>query len=718
MEFPLFLLYSFRIMADIVVHAGNPMLPGATVQDGGVNFSVYSKNAERVVIYFFEKDDSSKPYAFYEMDPSENRTGDIWHCFVEGLSEGALYLYRTDGPYNPPEGHRFNFAKYLLDPYAKAFTKGSVFRSYNKQRSQGLAGVQNGELQDLSDFPKCVVVDDRSFDWEGDRPLNYPLSETVIYEVHVKGFTASETSGVSKEEGQGTYKGFQKKIDYLKKLGVTSVELLPMFEFDENENGNINPRTGKNLVNYWGYSTMGFWAPKTSYAYDQTPGGAVREFKELVKALHKAGIEVILDVVFNHTAEGNEHGYTFSFRGFENSVYYSLPENEKQYYMNYSGCGNTVNCNHPVVRRFIIECLRYWVMEMHVDGFRFDLGSILTREANGHIPANPPLTNEISEDPVLSRTKIIAEPWDAAGCYQVGCFPGGRWSEWNGKYRDDIRRFIRGDEFTSTMAATRVAGSSDLYKAGGKSPLASINFITAHDGFTLNDLVSYNYKHNEENGEENRDGSDDNVSWNHGYEGPSENPKIESLRLKKIKNFMVYLMTSQGVPMMLGGDEMRRTQNGNNNAYCQDSELSWFDWTLAEKNAGLVRFVSNLIALRKNNPCFRRESFFQENYGKSEVPEISWYDRNGKNPEWDKLDRFLSYRLSSETGDFYIATNMDIYDLTITLPALPAGKAWHRVSDTSFESPEDICEPGKEELLMEQKRYVLFSGSSVILAAK
>ncbi|MCF0242958.1 MAG: glycogen debranching protein GlgX [Treponema sp.] len=705
-------------MSKLVVKNGFPLNSGATVMNGGVNFCVYSRNATRVVIYFFNSESDALPSESYEFNPNINKTGDIWHCFVEGKGAGTLYLYRVDGPYNPPKGHRFNFLKYLLDPFAKSLTKGSVFRSYNTQREKGLAGVHNGELFDLSDFPKCVVVDDASFDWEGDKPLNYPLSETVIYETHVKGFTASETSGISIEEGRGTYKGFEKKIDYLKSLGVTSVELLPLFEFDENENGNVNPRTGEKLVNYWGYSTMCFFAPKTSYAFDKTPGGPVREFKTMVKALHKAGIEVILDVVFNHTAEGNEHGYTFGFRGFENSIFYSLPENEKQYYMNYSGCGNTVNCNHPVVRRFIIECLRYWVMEMHVDGFRFDLASILTREANGHIPSNPPLTNEISEDPVLRQTKIIAEPWDCGGAYQVGCFPGGRWSEWNGKFRDDIRRFIRGDDFVSTQAATRVAGSSDLYSAGNRSPLASVNFITAHDGFTLNDLVCYNYKHNEENGEENRDGSDDNLSWNNGFEGDSVNPKIESIRLKKIKNFLLYLLTSQGVPMLLGGDEMRRTQKGNNNSYCHDSELNWFDWILAERNSGLVRFTKELIALRKNNTCFHRKDFFPDTFEKGEKVEIIWYDRNGKNPDWNKMNRFLSYKLSDEEKDFYIATNMDIYDLTISLPTLPAEKNWYRVADTSFESPADFCEDGKEELLMDQKRYVLVSGSSTILVGK
>lgn len=710
-------------MLNFKVQNGMPIGFGAILQPNGVNFSIYSKDAEEVNLVLFESENAKEPSAVINFDPVKNKTGNIWHIFIEGLKAGTLYLYKVDGPYNPPQGLRFNKNKYLFDPYAKAFTSGSVFKAYNKLHKQGFSKNAGGEIFDLSDFPKCVVIDD-DFDWEGDRPLNYPLEKSVIYETHIKGFTASKTSGLA-EQFAGTYKGFSQKIDYLKNLGITAVEFLPMFEFDENENGNINPKTGEQLVNYWGYSTIGFFAPKTSYSSDKTPGGAVHEFKQLVKELHKAGIEVILDVVYNHTAEGNEHGYTFEFRGLQNDVYYSLPQNDKNYYMNFSGCGNSLNCNHPVASQMILDSLHYWVVNMHIDGFRFDLASILTRMSNGSvIPAEwPSITSAINSDPILANTKIIAEPWDCAGLYQLGGFPAGensRWSEWNGRFRDDIRRFNRGDENVATAAATRIAGSSDCYNHSGRKPMASINFITAHDGFTLNDLVSYNYKHNDENGEQNRDGSDDNISYNHGFEGECTNPKIENIRKKKIKNFFVHLMTAQGVPMMLGGDEMRRTQNGNNNAYCQDNEISWFNWDLAVKNQGFVRFTSKMIELRKNHPIFRRNSFFAENSDNSNVPEISWYDPFGKVPDWSKTGRFLAYKLDGQNqdNDFYVATNLDLYDMTITLPALTGEKKWYRVADTSFDSPEDILESGQEELLPAQRRYVLVSGSSVVLMSK
>ncbi|MBO4532769.1 MAG: glycogen debranching protein GlgX [Treponema sp.] len=714
-------------MPEVITNAGTPLALGATITANGVNFSIYSRDASAVSLCLFDDDMAKQPYAVIALDPAINRTGDIWHIELCGAKVGTLYLYKVDGPYEPTRGLRFNPNKYLFDPYAKAFTIGSVFRSYNAQHRQGFAANEGGELKDLSDFPKCVVVDD-SFDWEGDKPLNYPLEKTVIYETHLKGFTASTTSDVAPEIA-GTYKGFTQKLDYLRELGVTSVELLPIFEFDENENANSNPKTGCALVNYWGYSTIGFFAPKTSYAADRSPGGPVREFKQMVKELHKAGIEVILDVVYNHTAEGNERGYAFEFRGLQNDVYYSLPQNDKQYYMNFSGCGNSVNCNHPVTAQFIIDSLRYWVMEMHVDGFRFDLASILTRAPNGApIPYDmPSVTAAISQDPVLAKTKIIAEPWDCAGFYQLGGFPGGslpgenRWSEWNGRFRDDIRRFIRGDDDATTAAATRIAGSSDCYNHSGRAPTASINFITAHDGFTLNDLVTYNHKHNEENGEENRDGSDDNLSYNHGYEGECTNPKIQAQRIRKIKNYLIYLFVSQGVPMLLGGDEMRRTQGGNNNAYCQDNEISWIDWTLAKKNEGLVRFTKNLIAYRKAHNVFSRTKFFTDCYDKNTVPEIAWYDINAKNPDWAKQKRFLAFKLNgagSGDTDFYIATNTDIYDLTITLPALADGRKWYLVADTSLASPEDIAQPGTEELLREQRRYVLLSGATVMLIGK
>lgn len=698
---------------------GSPRNLGAVTCGDGVNFAVFSKNAERVVLDLFDTPQDKQPSFSFEFDPVKNRTGSIWHVFVKGLSAGALYLYRVDGPYNPPQGHRFNFNKFLFDPYAKSFTSGSVFRSYNKQRALGLAGVENGRLSDLSDFPKCVVVDDSDFDWQGDKPLNYPLYKSVIYETHLKGYTASPTSGVQKP---GTYKGFIEKIPYLKNLGITAVEFMPIFEFDEDENNNINPKTGEKLSNYWGYSSVGFFAPKTTYSSDRTPGGPVREFKELVREMHKAGLEVILDVVYNHTAEGNEQGYTFSFRGFENSVYYILPPGEKQYYMNFSGCGNTMNANHPVVTQFIIDSLRYWVMEMHVDGFRFDLASALCRDSAGALQMQAFLVNAIAEDPVLSNTKLIAEPWDCGGGYLVGGFPGGRWSEWNDRYRNDIRRFIRGDEGVVTAAATRIAGSSDLYNHDGRLTTASVNFITAHDGFTLNDLVSFNGKHNDENGENNRDGTDDNNCYNHGFEGISVNPKIEKLRLKKIKNYILCLMLSQGVPMMIAGDEFRRTQNGNNNAYCQDNEVSWINWNLAEKNEELVAFTRRIIQLRKNHQVFHRETFFS-----TKTPEIEWFDFTGKNPDWSNPSRFLAFMLDGSMcmnddgkydSDFYVAGNTDIYDVTITLPSPHKGKKWYLAADTSIEGNDCIAEPGKEECIAEQKRYILPAGSFVVLMSK
>ncbi len=701
------------------ISEGRPEVLGATPSGNGVNFALYSKNAERVVLDLFDAPDAKQPSFSIDFDPVKNKTGGVWHIFVEGLSAGTLYLFRVDGPYNPPKGHRFNFNKYLFDPYAKAFSQGSVFQSYNRQRELGLAGLENGKLSDLSNFPKCVVVDDSDFDWQGDKPLNYPLSETVIYEAHLKGYTASRTSDVS---APGTYKGFVEKIPYLKKLGITSVELMPVFEFDEHETGAINPKTGETLSNYWGYSTIGFFAPKTTYAFDRTPGASVREFKTLVRELHKAGIEVILDVVFNHTAEGNEHGYTFCFRGLENSAYYMLPENEKQYYQNFSGCGNTVNAAHPVTTKFILDSLRYWVGEMHVDGFRFDLAAALCRDQNSYLQSFPFLTNAISDDSILCHSKIIAEPWDCGGGYLVGGFPGGRWSEWNDRYRNDIRRFIRGDEGVATAAATRLAGSSDLYNHSGRNPDASINFVSCHDGFPMNDIVSYNGKHNDENGEDNRDGSDDNNCYNHGYEGVTVNPKIEALRLKKLKNFMVCLMVSQGVPMFAAGDEFRRTQMGNNNAYCQDNEISWVNWNLEKRNQELFNFTRKAIQLRKLHPVFRRKKFFS-----GSKAEIEWYDVDGKNPDWSNMKRFLGFKLVGSSvfdengkpdNDFYVAGNTDIYDVTITLPTLSKGKRWYYVADTSVDGEEGFVEPGTETLLQEQQRYVLPTASFVILIAK
>ena len=525
---------------------------------------------------------------------------------------------------------------------------------------------------DIENHPKCVVIDDE-FDWQGDRPLNYPLRFSVLYETHVRGFTKHESSGV---EHPGTYRGLIEKIPYLKELGITSVELLPVHEFNERELPRSNPRTGEELRNYWGYSTVSFFAPKGSYAADRSPGGAVREFKEMVRALHKAGLEVILDIVFNHTAEGNEKGPTLSFRGIDNTIYYILDDN-KRYYKNYSGCGNTLNCNHPVVRSFIIDCLRYWVVEMHVDGFRFDLGSILGRDQQGNLMENPPMLERIAEDPVLRNTKIIAEAWDAGGAYQVGWFPGGRWAEWNDRYRDDLRKFWKGEPHEIRHFATRLSGSSDLYLRDGRKPFHSINFITSHDGFTLNDLVSYEQKHNDENGEENRDGHGVNLAWNCGFEGHTVNPVIEALREKQIRNFFASLLLSLGTPMLLGGDEFRRTQNGNNNAYCQDNEVSWFNWALLEKNKALLRFVKHMIAFRLRHPAFQRPEFYTGKDGNyNAIPDITWFNYKGGNPDWNAEGHSLAFRLDGskadtwadrDDNDFFIMVNAGPKPLLFTL---------------------------------------------------
>lgn len=702
---------------------GKPFPLGAEPCNEGVNFSVFSRNAEKVILNLYKDSKDTEPYAAVELEPETNRTGDIWHVFVPGLKPGALYLYQADGPFNPSEGHRFNVNQLLLDPYSKAVTEESIF--YNlppdyKTPSDKME-LKLSRDRHLRLFPKSVVVDD-SFDWEGDVCINRPLKDSVIYETHVKGYTANKNSGCN--EG-GTYKSFIQKIPYLKELGITSVEFLPLFGFDQFENTNINPRTGERMVNYWGYSTISFFAPKTDYAADKTPGACVLEFKTLVKELHKAGIEVILDVVFNHTAEGNEHGVTINFRGLDNSVYYSLVDSHKEYYMNYSGCGNTFNCNHPVVQQFIIDSLRYWVMNYHIDGFRFDLAPILGRYTNGEMLIANSVLNQIAEDPILYNTKMIAEPWDAGGGYELGHFPY-RWAEWNDRYRDDIRKFWRGDEFCSTQAATRISGSSDIFAGSGRKPYNSINFISCHDGFTMNDVVSYNGKHNEQNGEENRDGTDSNVSYNHGYEGPTANPSIEKLRTKQIKNFILTTMISQGVPMILAGDEFRRTQGGNNNAYCQDNEISWVDWNLAEKNESLISFTKRAIGLRKAHSVFRRAEFFGGDKAGLQ-PDIQWYSAEGSNPAWESLNRFLAFKLNgadcknddgNSDADFFVAANSDFHDIMVMLPLLKNGKRWYRLADTSIVTDDSICLPGFEEELPGQSRYVVPSSSLVILMAK
>ncbi|MCR5605619.1 MAG: glycogen debranching protein GlgX [Treponema sp.] len=715
----------FRIMT------GKCLPMGASVTPEGVNFSLFSRNGTRVILELYENENDSKPAVMYELSPENNKTGDIWHIFVEGLKAGALYMYRVYGPFEPSKGHRFDGKQVLFDPYAKAMTAVPVFKNLPKGYTviRDKMDIDLEKEHSLSVFPKCVVVDDKSYDWEGDKPLGIPLCKSIIYETHLKGFTASPSSEV---EHSGTYKGLIEKLPYIKDLGVTSVELLPIFEFDETENSNTNPRTGEKLKNFWGYNTISFFAPKASYAFDKRPGACVNEFKDLVKAFHKEGIEIILDVVFNHTAEGNENGVMLNFRGLDNSIFYHLVNDHREYYLNFSGCGNALNCNNPVVVEFVIECLRYWVLEMHIDGFRFDLASVLGRGQNGEILQKAPLLDSIAQDPVLHNTKVIAEPWDAAGAYQVGSFFGDRWCEWNDRYRDDIRRFWRGDDYVATQAATRISGSSDLYASSGRRPFNSINFVTCHDGFTLNDVVSYDNKHNEQNGENNRDGSDNNNSYNNGYEGVSANPVIERNRFKQVRNFILTLFISQGTPMLLAGDEFRRTQFGNNNAYCQDNEISWLDWALENKNKNLVEFTKRAIALRKKHPVFRRSDFFRGFRGEgNKSADICWYTKDGTMPDWSKVSHFLAFRLNGECAedfgypadnDFYVMANTSVRDEVAILPVAPTGTKWYRVADTSIDSSvtgcDAICLEGSEEYLNAQKRYVVPSLSLVILMAK
>jgi isoamylase len=709
------------------ISTGKAIPMGATVTNDGINFAVFSRHATLVTLILFESPAEDSPHIEIPLNRAGSKTGDVWHCFVKGAKAGLCYLYRVDGPYKPERGLRFNRHKAIIDPYAKALTSLDKwelsdcvgFDPASPQGDLSFSGEDN-----LHNHPRCIVIDDNDFDWQGDAPLNYPLRFSVLYETHVKGLTAHPHSGV---KHPGTYLGVIEKIPYFKELGITSLEFLPIQEFNEHEYPRRNPHTGDLLTNYWGYSTVAFFAPKESYAADRSPGGQVRDFKLMVRELHKAGIEVILDIVFNHTAEGSELGPTFSFRGLDNPIYYILNDN-KRFYQNYSGCGNTVNCNNPIVRAFIMECLQYWVVEMHVDGFRFDLGSILGRDQNGKLMESPPTLERIAEDAVLSSTKIIAEAWDAGGAYQVGWFPGGRWAEWNDRFRDEVRKYWRSDPEETRHLATRLSGSSDLYLRDGRKPFHSINFLTSHDGFTLNDLVSYNDKHNEDNGEENRDGGDHNYSYNYGSEGLTLDPILEQVREQQLKNFFTTLLVSLGTPMILGGDEIGRTQKGNNNAYCQDNEISWYDWSLLEKNKGLFRFVKEMIAFRLRHPCFMRPEFYTGREGSyNAIPDISWYDEKGGAPNWDKLGYPLALLINGrhaevtrdrDNNDFYIMFNASLDHVVFSIPAANDRRQWFRVVDTTFLSPHDILSEGSEEPLALPNKYRVKSRSVVILISK
>ncbi|MBD2101930.1 glycogen debranching protein GlgX [Leptolyngbya sp. FACHB-261] len=661
----------------VKVLPGQPFPLGATVAAGGVNFSIFS-NCTGLELLLFDQPDSPRPSQTIQFDPRKNRTFYYWHVFVPGIGAGQTYAYRAYGAYAPERGLRFDPSKALLDPYARV-----IVNSENYDRESAKVLGKDNCAQAL----RAVVADPHTYDWEGDQPLQTPLARTVIYELHVDAFTRHPNSGVTPEK-RGTYAGLIEKIPYLQQLGVTAVELLPIHEFDEQD-------APPGLKNYWGYSTIGFFAPHQGYSSRPEPMGAMDEFRDLVKALHRAGIEVILDVVFNHTAESDHKGPTLSFRGLANQAYYIL-EPDPTYYSNYSGCGNTLKANHPMASRMIVDSLHYWVSEMHVDGFRFDLASVLSRDEMGHPIPNPPVLWVIETSPILAGTKVIAEAWDAAGLYQVGGWFVGtadRFAEWNGPYRDEVRSFIKGDTGTIKRLSDRILGSPDLYPRLDYEPSRSINFVTCHDGFTLNDLVSYNVKHNEANREDNRDGSNDNHSWNCGVEGPTDDPEIDALRLRQIKNCFTILLCSQGTPMLSMGDEVRRTQLGNNNTYCQGNELSWFDWSATERQAGLLRFVQGLIRFTQSLEIFRQESLLTVTYGSHE-PHIVWHGVKLGEPDWSANSHSVAFSLRhpQQEEHLHIILNAHWQSLKFELPLLSGGERWHRIVDTSLPSPDDFCE--------------------------
>jgi isoamylase len=690
---------------------------GATPDAEGVNFSVFADRATSIELLLFDDHDDPEPILTIELDPNTNKTFHFWHVYVRGLRPGMHYAYRVDGPNDVyGNGDHYNRNKVLLDPYAR----GNTDALWNR-------GDACGPDDNVAASMRSVIIDTSDYDWEGDRPINRPMSESVIYEMHVGGFTKSPTSDC---KHPGTFLGVTERIPYLKQLGITAVELLPVFDFDQKGSEHISPVDGKPLRNYWGYDPFSFFAPENSYCVQPEVGEHLNEFRTMVKALHKAGIGVILDVVYNHTTEGDQRGPTINFRGFANSSYYMLSSQDKQYYMNYSGCGNTFNGNHPITEKLILDSLEFWVREMHVDGFRFDEAVILCRDQNGNPMLYPPVIWQIELSEQLADTKVIAEAWDAAGLYEVGYFPGYRWGEWNGRFRDAIRSFVKGDQGYKdgktivARVADVVSGSSDIFESNGELPINSVNFITAHDGFTLNDLVSYNGKHNEANGEGNGDGIDENLSWNCGEEGATDNADVEALRNQQVKNFAAILMLSQGVPMFVAGDEVRRTQQGNNNAYCQDNEINWFDWTLVEKQSDIFHFFSQMIALRRSHPILHRSRFFTGQENRRGLPDITWHGCRLYSPGWnDPTSRVLAFTMggfgaegSAEDVDLHVIFNMDWQDLDFDLPPV-TGRQWYRLVDTALPSHSDIVKP-EDAALVTGNSYRTQQHSVVILISR
>lgn len=655
----------------IAIAPGTPFPLGASLARGGVNFSVYSKHSQQFNLLLFDHADAVTPSHTFPLDPKQHRTFHYWHVFVEGLKPGQHYAFSIPSDDRQPSLNANRSDAVLIDPYGKAMVLPEGHDRFSDSQNTPL---------------KSIVTDESNYDWQGDRPPRRPFSETIIYEMHVRGLTQNPNSGVPPQR-RGTYLGIIDKIPYLKQLGITAVELLPVFQFDPQD-------APKGLTNYWGYSPISFFAPHAQYATDGKSLTAIREFREMVKALHAEGIEVILDVVYNHTAEGGRGGPTFCFKGLQNDAYYLLePDNDDDAaapeYSNYSGCGNTLNANHSIVRRMIMDSLRYWVQEMHVDGFRFDLASILSRDINGEPQTNPPILWDIETDPVLSGTKLIAEAWDAAGLYQVGHFFGDRWKEWNGRFRDDVRAFVKGDEGFAGQLVQRFLASPDIYGHRNREPEQSINFVTSHDGFTLRDLVSYNTKHNLQNREDNQDGHNENLSWNCGDEGPTDDPKIEKLRTQQAKNLITLNVLSFGVPMLLMGDEVGRTQNGNNNAYCQDNETNWFNWDQVQENAEMLRFVQKLIQFRtelpkRNNPTLTLPEILQP-------ATITWHGTELEKPDWSESSRSVALTIQSPAKWYHLIFNAYWEAIRFQVPSLPAcSNGWQRIIDTSRSSPEDI----------------------------
>ena len=684
---------------EMNVLPGKPYPLGATVYPHGVNFSLFSKNSYEVELLLFDDPDDARPSRVIRLDPKTNRTFYYWHCFVTGLEPGQLYGYRVYGPFDPARGHFFDGQKVLVDPYALSVVLG---KNYERE-----AACRPGD--NCGHAPKCAVVDPKAYDWEGDEPLRHDYRTSVIYELHVGGFTRHRNANVSPGK-RGTYAGLVEKIPYLKELGITAVELMPVQQFDEQD-------APPGLSNYWGYSPMAFFAPHGGYSSKGGAAGPMDEFRDLVKALHRSGIEVIIDVVYNHTAESGIDGPTLSFRGLENTYYY-IYDIEHRRYENFSGCGNTVNTNHSIVRRMITESLKHWVKHMHVDGFRFDLASVMARGERGEPLERPPILWSIESDPVLAGTKIIAEAWDAAGLYQVGSFIGERFAEWNGQFRDDVRRFVKGDTGEVYRLMNRLMGSPDIYPQPERETNRSINFVTCHDGFTMNDLVSYNTKHNEANLEDNKDGNDFNFSWNCGVEGPTDDPFVEELRLRQIKNFFTILFISQGTPMILMGDEVRRTQHGNNNAYCQDNEISWFDWDLVAKNRELLGFVKGLIRFSRSHSVFNMEHIPRQPSRDRSV-DIRWHGVRLNKPDMSEYSHSIACELVSfqEPEHVFFMINAFWEPLAFELPKPLSGHAWHRVVDTSLAAGQDYCPPGKAPRLT-SRRYLVKDRSVAVLVSR